>query len=70
MRTNIDIDDDLLSKAMELTGHTTKKAIVEEDLRELVLRQQRKKAFDGLRGLGWEGDLDGMREGRSAAAVR
>ena len=36
MRTNIEIDDDLLAEAMEAAGQTTKKATVEEALRRLV----------------------------------
>ena len=37
MRTNIDIDDDLLAQAMAVTGLATKKATVEEALRRLVV---------------------------------
>ena len=36
MRTNIDIDDDLMKAAMEATGKKTKKEVVEEALRELI----------------------------------
>ena len=36
MRTNIEIDDDLMAKAMKLAGVNTKKAAVEEGLRLLV----------------------------------
>ena len=38
MRTNIDIDDDLLTEAMAVSGLSTKKATVEEALRRLVQR--------------------------------
>ena len=42
MRTNIDIDDDLMEKARECTGLPTKKAVVEEGLRTLIrMRAQR-----------------------------
>ncbi|MBS0643003.1 MAG: type II toxin-antitoxin system VapB family antitoxin [Acetobacteraceae bacterium] len=64
MRTNIDIDDDLLAEAMAATGLPTKKATVEEALRLLVVRHRRRSALAGLAGIGWEGDLDAMREGR------
>ena len=67
MRTNIDIDDELLARAMAATGLPTKKATVEEALRRLVRRQERVEALAEMRGLGWEGDLDAMREGRDAA---
>ena len=61
MRTNIDIDDDLMKAAMEATGKKTKKEVVEEALRELI-RKRRLKGLLDLRGkLHWEGDLDAMR---------
>ena len=66
MRTNIDIDDGLLAEAMSATGLTTKKAAVEEALRHLVRRYQRRTALSDMAGLGWEGDLAAMREGRDA----
>jgi Arc/MetJ family transcription regulator len=64
MRTNIDIDDELIAEAMAATGLTTKKATVEEALRRLVRRYRRRTALADMEGLGWDGDLDAMREGR------
>ena len=64
MRTNIDIDPDLLAEAMHATGQTTKRATVEEALRRIVRYARQVQALDSLRGLGWDGDLDAMREGR------
>jgi len=61
MRTNIEIDDDLLKEAMEAAGLATKRATVEEALRQFVLAQRRRKALEALAGIGWEGDLDEMR---------
>ena len=65
MRTNIELDDELIAQAMAATGLPTKKATVEEGLRLLVRRVEQRKAFEELKGLGWEGDLDAMREGRN-----
>jgi Arc/MetJ family transcription regulator len=65
MRTNIDIDDELLNDAMKVTGLPTKKATVEEALRRLLEQQRRLAAYKDLAGLGWEGDLSEMRRGRS-----
>jgi Arc/MetJ family transcription regulator len=65
MRTNIDIDDELLTKAMEATGATTKKATVEQALRQTVRNYEARKAIAELRGIGWEGDLDQMRRDRN-----
>jgi Arc/MetJ family transcription regulator len=61
MRTNIDIDDKLLSDAIRLSGVKTKREAVELGLRTLVrLRQQ--EELRKLRGkLDWQGDLDAMR---------
>lgn len=64
MRTNIEIDDDLIAEAMAATGLATKKATVEEALRRLVRQHRRRVAMEMLAGSGWEGDLDAMREGR------
>jgi Arc/MetJ family transcription regulator len=63
MRTNIEIDDDLMAAAMQATGHSTKKATVEEALRLVVKRASQKRALEELRGIGWEGDLEQMRLG-------
>jgi Arc/MetJ family transcription regulator len=64
MRTNIEIDDDLIAAAMNVTGLLTKRATVEEALRRLVRQHHQQQAIAGMAGLGWEGDLDTMREGR------
>lgn len=61
MRTNIVIDDQLIEKAMRLTGLKTKKATVEAGLNLIINLKQQEKIKD-LRGkLSWEGDLDKMR---------
>jgi Arc/MetJ family transcription regulator len=65
MRTNIEIDDDLLAEAMAAAGLSTKKATVEEALRTLVRQQRRRAAIADMTGLGWQGDLTTLREGRS-----
>jgi Arc/MetJ family transcription regulator len=64
VRTSIDIDDELLSQAMSASGQKTKKATVEDGLRLLIRLAREKQAGVALRGVGWEGDLDEMRERR------
>lgn len=61
MRTNIVIDDELMSSALQATGLKTKREAVEQGLRTLLrLRQQEDiKRFRGK--LNWQGDLDAMR---------
>ncbi len=65
MRTNIDIDDDLMRKAMRASGATTKRGVVEQGLRMLIdVRGQR--AIRHLRGkVKWTGDLSASRLGRT-----
>ncbi len=64
MRTNIDIDDELMTATMKATGMKTKKAAVEEAMRRTVRQQELREALESLEGIGWEGDLDEMRQGR------
>ncbi|NGZ09049.1 MAG: type II toxin-antitoxin system VapB family antitoxin [Nitrospira sp. LK70] len=47
MRTNLTIDDSLMRQAMQVTGLSTKKAVVEEGLRLLI----KVKGQEGLRSL-------------------
>lgn len=67
MRTNIEIDDDLMREAMGATGATTKRAVVEQGLRMLIhVRGQR--AIRQLRGkVKWTGDLHASRLGRTGS---
>ncbi|MEN3146714.1 type II toxin-antitoxin system VapB family antitoxin [Neorhizobium sp. IRAMC:178] len=62
MRTNIELDDELITEAMELTGLPTKKATVEQALRDLVRIRRQMRAVDNLEGIGWDSDLDEMRK--------
>jgi len=71
MRTNIDINDDLMAAAMAAGGFKTKREAVEEGLR-LV---SRRKVYDGLlalRGqLQWDdSDAGWARAGEQAATVQ
>ena len=65
MRTNIEIDDELIDEARRLTGVDTKREMVDLALRELVARHRRLGILD-LRGrVHWEGDLEASRRGRA-----
>lgn len=63
MRTNIDIDDDLMAQTLKTSGQSTKKGAVEEAMRFYVRVKRQKLALERMRGIGWEGNLDEMREG-------
>jgi Arc/MetJ family transcription regulator len=43
MRTTLNIDDDLVAKAMSVTNASTKTAVVEMGLRELLAKAAREK---------------------------
>lgn len=66
MRTNIDIDDDLMQQAIKSSGSRTKKAAVEAGLR-LLIQTRAQASFRRLRGkIQWQGDLSKSRLGRIA----
>lgn len=64
MRTNIEIDDELMAEALKVSGAKTKREVVELGLKTLLqLRQQRDvKRLKGK--IAWQGDLDAMRRDR------
>jgi Arc/MetJ family transcription regulator len=64
MRTNIEIDDELMAEAQKVSGQATKRRTVEQALRLMIrLRRQRevRAAFGEYR---WRGNLARSREGR------
>ena len=63
MRTNIEIDDDLLERAMRMYRLTTKREAVDFALRRLVAQPLDAQDARAMRGSGWEGDLEGLRSG-------
>lgn len=64
MRTNIEIDDELMAAAMQGNAFRTKRAAVEAGLR-LLVRTSSQGSIRSLRGeLRWEGSLDEMRTDR------
>ncbi len=64
MRTNIDIDDRLMRRAMRTSGARTKRAAVEAGLR-LLIQTRAQAGIRRLRGkIAWDGDLAASRLGR------
>lgn len=64
MRTNIVIDDKLMSDALKASGFKTKKEAVEEGLK-LLIRRNKQHEIRKFRGkLNWEGDLKELRGGK------
>lgn len=62
-RTNIVIDEQLVSEAMRRFGLRTKREAVDFALRRLVGIELSTDFLLGLEGAGWEGDLEEMRGG-------
>lgn len=63
-RTNVDIDDELMTNAMEALGTHTKKETIEVALAK-VIRDWKLRRIRELRGkIPWEGDLLEMRRSR------
>ena len=60
-RTNIDIDDELIERAMERYGFRTKRETVDYALRRIVRPPLTGEEFLALEGTGWSGDLDEIR---------
>jgi Arc/MetJ family transcription regulator len=68
-RTNIEVDDRLMAKAMRLTGARTKRETVDIALRRLVAKGTLYRAVRRLRGkVSWEGDVDTWRSARTTRA--
>lgn len=64
-RTNIDIDDELLERAMRTFGLHTKRQAVNLALERLVGGEPMSVEEQlEMEGIGWEGDLESMRSNR------
>jgi Arc/MetJ family transcription regulator len=64
MRTNIEVDDELMAEALCLTGLKTKRAIVEAGLRMLIRLKRQGDILQLAGKVQWEGNLDESRRGR------
>ena len=64
MRTNIEIDDNLIEEALRVSGLKTKRAAVEAGLRALIRLGRQKKILDLAGKVHWEGNLDESRQSR------
>jgi Arc/MetJ family transcription regulator len=65
MRTNIEIDDQLMQQAMRSSDARTKRAVVEEALR-LLIDTRGQAGIRRLRGkVSWQGNLDVSRLDRA-----
>lgn len=68
MRTNIEIDNELVHQAMRRSGARTKRAAVEAGL-QLLVKTHEQTAIRRLRGkVEWRGDLNESRRTRTGVA--
>jgi Arc/MetJ family transcription regulator len=61
-RTNIDIDDELVTRAMRLYRVSSKREAVDLALRRLVGEPLDREGALALEGSGWAADLDELRD--------
>lgn len=64
MRTNVEIDDELMREALRLSGLKTKRAVIDAALRMFVRVQRQADILELAGKVQWEGNLDESREGR------
>lgn len=60
-RTNIEIDDELVERAMRIYRLRSKREAVDLALRKLVGEPMTREEMLAMEGMGWTGDLDEMR---------
>ncbi len=65
-RTNVVLDDTLVSKCQKATGIGTKRGLIDHALHELLRHANQKKILDLKGKVEWEGDLATWRRGRLA----
>ena len=53
MRTNIDIDDELMAATLRASGKPSKKAAVEEAMRHYTRAMIMRDIIESTRGIGW-----------------
>jgi len=58
MATNLNLDPDLLNRAFELSGETTKRAAVTKALQEFIAKRERAAIIDLFGKLEWSGEFD------------
>ena len=63
MRTNVEIDQELVTRVMRRYGLRTKRAAIELALRRLDIDPMTPEEALAMRGTGWSGDLGELRNG-------
>lgn len=58
MATNLDIDPLLLERAVEVSGKSTKKAVVTKALQEFIARREQRRMVELMGKLEWDDSFD------------
>ncbi|HSW28415.1 MAG TPA: type II toxin-antitoxin system VapB family antitoxin [Longimicrobiales bacterium] len=58
MATNLDLDPQLLDRALAVSGENTKKAAVTRALEEFIARREQRDLLDLFRSLQWDPAYD------------
>ena len=64
MRTNINLDDSLVTEAMKISGMNTKSAVLDLVLKEYLRKNNIKKILKYRGKKIWEGDINEMRKAK------
>ena len=64
-RTNIVLDDRLVSNCQKATGIKTKKALIDHALHELLRHTKQRKILELKGSVTWDGDLPNWRRKRT-----
>ncbi|MDR3049519.1 MAG: type II toxin-antitoxin system VapB family antitoxin [Elusimicrobiota bacterium] len=64
MKTNIDLDEQLMNEAMAISGISTKKSVIDMLLAEYVKKNNQKQILKYQGANIWDGNLDDMRAER------
>jgi hypothetical protein len=62
MATNLDLDPQLVERALALSGEATKRAAVTSALREFIARREQKRLLELFGQLDWDVEFDYKRE--------
>jgi Arc/MetJ family transcription regulator len=62
MATNLDLDPDLVERALALSGEPTKRAAVTSALREFIARREQRRLLELFGQLDWDTGFDHKQE--------
>ena len=58
METRLSVDAELVQRALAVSGHRTKRAVLAQALREFIARRSQKRLLELMRNLEWDNTFD------------